>query len=93
MSRLGLFQLRHKGMRQANYYVPTGYRIGVPCVHHPSSARIFRKYDREKVPFGSNDLRERPVCLVCHSSGYSILIVNGLDYFRNFSVQIYWRRE
>ena len=42
---------------------------------------------------GSNDLRERPVCLVCHSSGYSTLIVNGLDYFRNFSVQIDGRRE
>ena len=54
------------------------------AVDHPSSARIFRKYDREKVPFGSSDLRECPVCLVCHSSRYSTLIFNGLDYFRNF---------
>ena len=63
------------------------------AVDHPSSARIFRKYDREKVLFGSNDRRKRPVCLVCHPSGYSILIVNGFDYFRNFSVQIRCRRE
>jgi len=54
------------------------------AVDHPSSARIFRKYDRGKVPMGSNDRRKRALCLVCHPSGYSILIVNGFDYFRNF---------
>ena len=54
------------------------------AVDHPSSARIFRKYDRAKVTFGSNDGRKRAVCLVCHPSGYSILIDNGFDHFRNF---------
>jgi hypothetical protein len=63
------------------------------AVRHPSSARIFRKYHRAKVPSRANDRGKRPVCIVCHSSGYSILIVDGLDNFRNFSVQIDWRRE
>ena len=54
------------------------------AVDHPSSARIFRKYDRAKVTFGSNDGRKRAVCLVCHPSGYSILIAHGFDHFRNF---------
>ena len=54
------------------------------AVDHSSTARIFRKYDREKVPMGSNDRRKRSVFLVFHPSCYSILIVNGFDYFRNF---------
>mgnify|MGYP001352294794 CR=1 FL=1 len=54
------------------------------AVDHSSTARIFRKYDREKVPMGSNDRRKRSVFLVFHPSGYSILIVNGFDYFMNF---------
>jgi hypothetical protein len=54
------------------------------AVDHPSSARIFRKFDREKVPMGSNDRRKRAVFLVFHPFGYSILIVHGFDHFRNF---------
>lgn len=41
----------------------------------------------------ANDRVKRAVCIVCHSSGYSIRIVNGLDFFRIFSVQIDWHRE
>ena len=39
-------------------------------VDHPSSARIFRKYDREKVPMESNDRRKRSDWLFCHPFGF-----------------------
>jgi hypothetical protein len=53
-------------------------------VLHTFSASIFLKYDRAKVTFGSIYGRKPWICLVCHPSSYSILIVHGFDYFRNF---------